>query len=54
MKTKKKLPKIDLQELRRLKAENFRERLKFIEMYADWVRCKGNRTWSIQQKKLIG
>jgi len=49
-----KLPKVDLKELKRLKEENFRERLRFIDMYADWVRRNKSGTWSVQQKKLIG
>ena len=33
-----KLPPIDLKELKRQKEENFKERLEFIEKYAEWVK----------------
>lgn len=31
-------PKIDLKELEELKRKNFEERLKFIELYAKWLK----------------
>jgi len=31
-------PRIDLKELQRLKEENFRERLEFLEKYAQWIK----------------
>jgi len=31
-------PKIDLQELERMKKKNFEERLKFIELYVKWLK----------------
>lgn len=33
-----KAPDIDLEELKRMKEENFRQRLEFIDMYADWLK----------------
>jgi hypothetical protein len=33
-----KAPEIDLKELERFKEENFRQRLEFIEMYAEWLK----------------
>jgi hypothetical protein len=48
-----KLPKIDLEELRKFKERNFKERLDFIEKYADWVKKKSNKEWSSEQKKLV-
>ncbi|MBI5635861.1 hypothetical protein HY993_02765 [Candidatus Micrarchaeota archaeon] len=49
-----KFPKIDLKELRRLKRENFKDRLAFIEFYAQWVKNQPtNEKWSSQQKKLF-
>ena len=36
--TKMKTPNIDLEELRKMKEENFRQRLEFIDMYADWLK----------------
>ncbi len=48
-----KYPEIDLNELRKFKAKNRRERLKFVEMYAEWIKKTPNKIWSGQQKKLI-
>ena len=31
------VPEIDLEELKKFKEENFKERLEFIEKYAEWV-----------------
>ncbi|MDP2749352.1 MAG: hypothetical protein Q8O89_00795 [Nanoarchaeota archaeon] len=50
---KTKIPKIDLKELNRLKEENFKERLEFIDKYAAWVKKQPNKKWSSQQAKLI-
>ena len=44
------LPTIDLDALKKQKEENFQDRLRFVERYADWVRK--NKDWSIQHKKL--
>ncbi len=49
-----KTPNIDLEELRRFKEENFKERLEFIERYAEWVKSHSNKEWSSQQKEIIG
>ena len=48
-----KTPYIDLKELERLKKENFRERLEFIEKYVKWLKKKSNKEWSSQQKDII-
>ena len=45
------LPRIDLEELRKLKEDNFKDRLEFIEKYANWL--KKNKEWSSEQKELI-
>jgi hypothetical protein len=45
-------PPIDLKELEKLKEENFRERLEFIEKYVEWVKKTSNKDWSTQQKEL--
>ena len=45
------LPNINLEELKKLKEENFAERLEFIEKYAEWV--KENKKRSSEQKVLI-
>jgi hypothetical protein len=49
-----KLPKIDLDELKKLKEENFKERLEFIDKYAEWVKKSSNKKWSTEQKGLVG
>jgi hypothetical protein len=45
-------PPIDLKELEKLKEENFRERLEFIEKYVEWVKKTSNKEWSTQQQEL--
>ena len=35
------LPKIDLKELGEIKKRNFEDRLKFIEIYAEWIKSTG-------------
>ena len=47
------IPRIDLNELEKMKEENFRERLEFIDKYVEWVKKTSNKTWSSQQKDLI-
>jgi len=49
-----KIPKIDLKELEKMKQDNFRERLEFIEKYVEWIKKTSNKEWSSQQKDLIG
>ena len=48
-----KTPKIDLQELKKLKEENFKERLEFIDKYAKWLEKTRNKQWSSEQKSII-
>ena len=48
-----KTPEINLAELKKLKEDNFKERLKFIEIYANWMKKKSKK-WSSQQKNIIG
>ncbi|MCD6147021.1 MAG: hypothetical protein J7J34_03345 [Thermoplasmata archaeon] len=48
-----KIPEIDLKELEKLKEDNFRERLEFIDLYAEWVKKTSNKKWSSQQKDII-
>ena len=48
-----KTPKIDLKELRKIKEENFKDRLKFIDLYTEWLKKASNKEWSSQQKYLI-
>ncbi len=47
-----KTPIINLEELKIQKEENFRERLKFIDQYAKWVKKTPNKEWSTQHKAL--
>jgi len=46
-----KLPNINLKELNKIKEDNFKDRLKFIDEYTDWI--KKNKKWSSQQKKIF-
>ena len=48
-----KTPRIDLEELKRMKEENFRERLEFIDLYVEWLKKTPNKEWSSQQKELM-
>ena len=48
-----KLPKIDLEELKKQKEENFKQRLEFIDKYVEWLKKTSNKEWSSQQKKII-
>ena len=50
---KTKLPKIDMDELKKFKEDNFKERLEFIDKYAKWIKKSENKKWSSAQKKLI-
>ncbi|UCH88942.1 MAG: hypothetical protein JSV49_12020 [Thermoplasmata archaeon] len=45
--------KLDLKELEDDKKRNFEERLKFIDLYVEWLKKTPNSVWSKQQKKLI-
>ncbi len=49
-----KLPEIDLEELKKFKEDNFKERLEFISKYAEWLKKKSNKDWSSEHKELIG
>lgn len=50
----KKMPDINLKELKKQKDENFRERLEFIDLYTEWLKRTPNKEWSSQQKKVTG
>ena len=45
--------KFDLEELKKDKKRNFEERLKFIDLYVEWLKKTPNEVWSRQQNKLI-
>ncbi len=47
------LPDIDIEELKREKEQNRKERLEFVKLYAEWVKRTSNRKWSKDQGKLI-
>ena len=47
------MPHIDLKELKKLKEENFRQRLEFIDKYVEWLKKTPNKEWSRQQKEII-
>lgn len=53
MQDKKELPNMDLEELKKQKEENFKERLEFMDMYVEWLKKTKNKEWSSQQNKLI-
>lgn len=48
-----KLPEINLQELEKIKKENFRERLEFQDRYVKWMKMANNVEWSEAQKAII-
>ena len=48
-----KFPKVDLEELNRQKEQNFQERLKFIDLYVEWLKKMPNKEWSRQQKQVV-
>lgn len=48
-----KLPEINLQELEKIKKENFRERLEFQDRYVNWMKMTNNISWSSAQKAMI-
>jgi hypothetical protein len=48
-----KTPEIDLKELEKMKQENFRQRLDFVDKYVEWLKKTPNKQWSKQQKELI-
>lgn len=47
------LPIIDLEKLKKLKEDNFKERLEFINKYTNWIKKNSNKKWSSEQKELI-
>ncbi len=48
-----KLTKKDLRELKEEKKRIFKERMRFIDLYTDWLKKTPNKVWSKQQNKLI-
>ncbi len=50
---KVKLPRINLDEIKKDIERNFKQRLEFIEEYVEWLKKTNNVVWSEQQKKII-
>ncbi len=48
-----KLTKADLKELEEEKIRNRKQRMDFIDLYADWLKKTPNKKWSKQQNKVI-
>lgn len=45
--------KINLKELKKDKERNFKERLEFIDKYADWIKAVPDKKWSKAQKEFL-
>ncbi|MCK5149815.1 hypothetical protein KAJ87_02725 [Candidatus Pacearchaeota archaeon] len=45
--------KVDLEELKKFKIQNAKERLKFIDFWANYVKTHSDKEWSEQQNILI-
>ncbi len=50
----KKFPKIDLEELKKEMESNRRQRMQFVDQYAEWLKKTPNRVWSKQHAKFLG
>jgi len=48
------LTKKDLEELEEEKQRNRKQRMEFVNMYADWLKKTPNKVWSKQQAKYLG
>ena len=44
------IPKIDLKELEEIKQKNFEDRLKFIEVYTEWLKKHKMRIEKVKNK----
>lgn len=44
---------IDIEELKEEKKRNLEERLKFIDLYVEWLKKTPNKEWSRQQKEMM-
>ena len=47
-----KTPRIDLEELKKMKEENFKDRLEFIDKCVEWLKKTPNKKWSSEQKDI--
>lgn len=50
---KTKLPKIDLEELKKFKEDNRKERLKFSDLWSKYVLEHNDKDWSRQKNRII-
>ena len=48
-----KLTKKDLREIDKEIESNRRQRMEFIDMYAEWIKKTPNKVWSRQHKKFL-
>jgi len=48
-----KTPNINLEELKKQKEENFKDRMEFVKKYAEWVKKTKNSEWSKQQAEIV-
>ncbi len=48
-----KILNIDVEKLKKFREKNFKERLEFIDKYAEWVKKQPNKKWSSQQNVII-
>ncbi|MEI7961297.1 MAG: hypothetical protein WCI04_03090 [archaeon] len=53
MEKKLKLSKEDLNEINADKARNQKQRMQFIDAYANWLKKMPNKEWSKHQNKLL-
>lgn len=45
--------KVDIDELKKDREANFRERLEFIDRYVEWLKATPNKVWSKQHREFI-
>ena len=45
--------KVDLEELKRDKEQNFRERLAFVDWWVEYMKNKSDKEWSEEQNRVI-
>ena len=45
--------KVNIEELKKEKKANFKERLDFIDRYVEWIKATPNKVWSKQHKDFI-
>jgi len=47
------LPKVNLKELKKAKAENFKDRLAFLDRYSDWLDRSKTKAVTKSQKSVV-